>query len=151
METYSYNSKIGWLTLEGNDSFLSKVSFLKTSSTSTPRSMVLKETQKQLDQYFSGDRMHFELPLQPKGTDFQKSVWKELMLIPFGKVSTYGELAQSINNPKASRAVGMANNKNPLPIIIPCHRVIGKNGSLTGYAGGLEIKKHLLMIENHQI
>ena len=108
---------------------------------------LLLETQKQLKEYFEGKRTKFEIPLNPKGTEFMKKVWKELLNIPYGEVRTYKEIAEKIGNSKASRAVGMANNKNPIPIIIPCHRVIGSNNKLVGYALGLDMKKYLLDLE----
>lgn len=108
---------------------------------------LLKEAKKQILEYFSGERFTFELPLEPEGTPFQKSVWKALESIAYGKTNTYGEIAQLIGNPKAARAVGMANHRNPISIIIPCHRVIGANGKLVGYGGGLDKKEKLLSIE----
>ncbi|MCF6246054.1 MAG: methylated-DNA--[protein]-cysteine S-methyltransferase [Desulfobacula sp.] len=105
------------------------------------------DAQLQLKEYFKGQRKHFCLELNPMGTAFQKQVWQELVIIPYGQTISYGELAEKIGNPNASRAVGMANGKNPISIIIPCHRVIGKNGSLTGFGGGLEVKKYLLELE----
>lgn len=102
---------------------------------------------RQLQEYLAGTRREFSLPLHPVGTEFQQRVWKLLQTIPYGETWTYGELARAAGNPKASRAVGMANNRNPLAIVIPCHRVIGANGSLTGYAGGLDIKQRLLELE----
>ena len=101
----------------------------------------------QLDEYFLGKRTTFSLPFKLTGTPFQLAVWKELQNIPYGQTTSYKEIAQKINKPKAYRAVGMANNKNPLPIIIPCHRVIGSNGKLIGYAGGLKLKNYLLELE----
>ena len=101
----------------------------------------------QLDEYFQGKRTTFSLPFKLTGTPFQLAVWKELQNIPYGQTTSYKEIAQKINKPKACRAVGMANNKNPLPIIIPCHRVIGSNGKLIGYAGGLNLKNYLLELE----
>lgn len=108
---------------------------------------LLKEAKKQILEYFSGERFTFELPLEPEGTPFQKSVWKALESIAYGKTNTYGEIAQLIGSPKAARAVGMANHRNPISIIIPCHRVIGANGKLVGYGGGLDKKEKLLSIE----
>ena len=105
---------------------------------------VLFEAEKQLFEYFSGKRKAFELEYEFSGTEFQKAVWNELLKIPFGKTKTYGEIAKEIGNPKAGRAVGSACNKNPLPIIVPCHRVIGANGKLTGFACGTETKEWLL-------
>lgn len=101
----------------------------------------------ELSEYFQGRRTEFSVPLNPSGTQFQKQVWKALREIPYGETRSYKEIAEVIGNPKACRAVGMANHKNPLPILVPCHRVIGSDGSLTGYAGGLEIKKKLLCLE----
>lgn len=101
----------------------------------------------QLAEYFSGARQGFDLPLAPEGTEFQRRVWEELSRIPFGETRNYGEIAQAIGNPKASRAVGAANGRNPIPIVVPCHRVIGADGSLTGFGGGLETKQRLLALE----
>ena len=108
---------------------------------------LLIETEKQLTEYFNKTRTKFDLPLAPQGTEFMKSVWKELIQIPYGETRTYKQIAQKIGNEKASRAVGMANNKNPIPIIIPCHRVIGANNKLVGYALGLDKKEFLLNLE----
>jgi methylated-DNA-[protein]-cysteine S-methyltransferase len=111
---------------------------------------LIKKTAKQLDEYFNGKRKVFELPLIMYGTDFQVKVWKALEKIPYGETRTYGEIAAMIGNPKASRAVGMANNRNPISIIVPCHRVIGCNNKLVGYGGGLELKQILLDTEKSQ-
>ncbi len=102
---------------------------------------------KQLDEYFDGSRQDFDLPLRPQGTEFQRRVWQALQQIPYGGTWSYGELAKYVGNPKASRAVGAANGINPIPVIIPCHRVIGSNGKLTGFGGGLETKAFLLNLE----
>lgn len=112
---------------------------------------LLLEVEKQLKEYFKGKRTKFEIPLNPKGTEFMKNVWKELLKIPYGETRTYKEIAEKIGNSKASRAVGMANNKNPIPIIIPCHRVIGSNNKLVGYALGLDMKQYLLDLEREVI
>lgn len=101
----------------------------------------------ELEEYFAGTRQTFDLPLAPKGTAFQQKVWAALREIPYGQTRSYGEIAAAVGNPKASRAVGMANHQNPISILIPCHRVIGKDGSLTGYGGGLDKKKWLLELE----
>lgn len=105
---------------------------------------VLKETEKQLKEYFEGKRKTFDVPLNPKGTNFMKKVWTALQNIPYGEVRTYQQIAEEVGSPKAARAVGMANHRNPIPIIIPCHRVIGSNGKLVGYALGMDMKKSLL-------
>lgn len=109
---------------------------------------VLAMVKTQLSEYFAGKRKEFSVPLAPKGTDFQKKVWKELCNIPYGETRTYGQIAAAAGNPKASRAIGMANHNNPITILIPCHRVIGSNGKLTGYAGGLWMKEKLLRLES---
>lgn len=103
----------------------------------------------QLNAYLAGELQQFSLPLAPRGTDFMQTVWQALCTIPYGKTASYKEIAVAIGNPKAVRAVGLANNKNPLPIFIPCHRVIGSDGKLVGYAGGLQIKQQLLDLEKH--
>lgn len=102
------------------------------------------DTIKQLDEYFAGARDSFDLPLQPSGTEFQRAVWNALEAIPFGETRSYGQIAAQVGRPKAARAVGMANNRNPIAVIVPCHRVIGAGGALVGYAGGLERKIWLL-------
>lgn len=108
---------------------------------------ILIRTENQLKEYFTGKRKVFDLPLAPIGTSFQQMVWNELRQIPFGETRSYGELATKMGSPKASRAVGAANGKNPISIVVPCHRVIGKNGKLTGFAGGLGTKEILLKLE----
>ncbi|MBX9695240.1 MAG: methylated-DNA--[protein]-cysteine S-methyltransferase [Cyanobacteria bacterium] len=113
-----------------------------------PDLLIFKRIKRQLEEYFSGRRTEFELEnVLPSGTEFQRQVWKELTKIPFGETITYGELARRVDRPKAIRAVGQANGRNPISIIIPCHRVIGANGSLTGYGGGLSCKRFLLDLE----
>ena len=108
---------------------------------------VLRETERQLREYFDGHRSRFDLPLDFAGTDFQKKVWAALLTIPFGETRSYGQIAAQIGSPRAVRAVGAANGRNPISIVAPCHRVIGSNGALTGFAGGLEAKETLLAIE----
>jgi methylated-DNA-[protein]-cysteine S-methyltransferase len=108
----------------------------------------LIQTRLQLEQYFAGKRQRFVLPLNFVGTDFQKLVWQSLLTIPFGETRSYGQIALQIGKPKAARAVGTANGRNPISIVIPCHRVIGSNGELTGFAGGLKAKAYLIEIEN---
>lgn len=116
-----------------------------------PRNPILMETERQLTEYFAGRRKAFTVKLDFNGTDFQKSVWRTLLKIPFGQTRTYGEIAKSLDNPKAVRAVGAANGKNPISIIAPCHRVIGSTGKLTGFAGGLEVKARLLKLERGDV
>ncbi len=108
---------------------------------------LVKKCVQELKEYFAGRRTNFDLPLAPKGTDFQKQVWQALQKIPYGETRTYGKIAQMMGKPKAARAIGMANHNNPILILIPCHRVIGGNGSLTGYAAGIENQKYLLELE----
>jgi len=113
----------------------------------SPDHPVLLQAERELTEYFAGERTSFSLPLDPAGSEFQKAVWEALSTIPYGQTRSYGELARQIGNPKASRAVGAANGKNPLSIVVPCHRAIGADGSLTGFAGGLEVKRYLLSLE----
>ena len=112
-----------------------------------PQQPILLETERQLKEYFFGTRTEFDLPLEPKGSEFQIKVWRALRQIPFGQTRSYLDLATAVGTPKASRAVGAANGRNPLSIVVPCHRVIGANGALTGFAGGLEVKAKLLALE----
>jgi methylated-DNA-[protein]-cysteine S-methyltransferase len=109
--------------------------------------LVLVETERQLREYFAGKRTEFSVSLDMRGTRFQKDVWEALLAIPFGETRSYGQLAKQLGNPRATRAVGAANGRNPISIIVPCHRVIGSSGKLTGFAGGLDVKAHLLDLE----
>lgn len=145
MYQYVVQSPVGPLTLEGTETALLALRFGALGQDSV--SPVLELAARQLAEYFAGERRVFTVPLSPAGTPFQKGVWEALQSIPYGETSTYGAVAQRIGNPKACRAVGMANNRNPLPIFIPCHRVVGRGGSLTGYAGGLDRKQFLLDLE----
>ncbi|MEE9361759.1 MAG: methylated-DNA--[protein]-cysteine S-methyltransferase [Cellulophaga sp.] len=148
MEIAFIKTPLGVAKLEGDEDGLAVVSVLNTKETITdiiPE--VLEDAVYQLQEYFSGERQNFSIKLNPKGTDFQRKVWEELQHIPFGKTLSYLGLSKKLENVKAIRAVAAANGKNPLWIIIPCHRVIGSDGSLTGYAGGLHRKKWLL---NHE-
>lgn len=140
-----YKTPIGIAKIIGSEEGIESISVLDNDiETSTDISDCLKECVKQLDEYFSGKRTNFNIKLNPKGTDFQKKVWKELLTIPFKKTRTYLEQSKALGDIKAIRAVASANGKNPIWIIIPCHRVIGSDGSLTGYAGGIWRKKWLL-------
>jgi methylated-DNA-[protein]-cysteine S-methyltransferase len=143
-KTY-YSCEIGILEITGSETGILSIGFVdgdKASQTAVPE--CLKECVRQLDEYFNCKRKEFDLKLLAQGTDFQIKVWNELLAIPCGKNATYGEIAEKTGNAKASRAVGNANNKNRIAIIIPCHRIIGSNGKLTGYAGGLWRKEWLL-------
>ncbi|MDO4816408.1 MAG: methylated-DNA--[protein]-cysteine S-methyltransferase [Bacillota bacterium] len=143
--TLNLDTPLGKMFLEGDDRYITALRFGELEEDCP--SPILCMAEKQLGEYFAGSRKEFELPLNPRGTEFQKSVWNALLEIPYGETASYGEIAAKIGNPKASRAVGMANNRNPIAIIIPCHRVIGAGGKLTGYAGGLDKKEFLLKLE----
>lgn len=143
--TGTYQTPIGSLSISETEGKISEISFQSASQNhETP---LIKEAHRQISQYFAGQRQEFDLPLLIKGTPFQEKVWHELQKIPFGQTISYQELAIRAGNPKACRAVGGANNKNNIAIVIPCHRVIGKSGKLTGYAGGLKTKEFLLTLE----
>lgn len=135
------------LYLVATETHLINIQFTQPQKALLQTTELLSMTTIQLDEYFQRKRTTFSLPFKLTGTPFQLAVWKELQNIPYGQTTSYKEIAQKINKPKAYRAVGMANNKNPLPIIIPCHRVIGSNGKLIGYAGGLKLKNYLLELE----
>lgn len=121
-----------------------------TEVVANDRHPVLVETERQLREYFSGKRKAFSINLDLRGTRFQKSVWEALLAIPFGETRSYGQLAKQLGNPRATRAVGAANGRNPVSIIVPCHRVIGSSGKLTGFAGGLDVKARLLSLEKQR-
>lgn len=142
-------SPIGLLQLLARDDALCRVAFAgkHLQNTAQGEDALLTEAARQLRAYFDGALRDFDLPLAPAGTDFQRQVWQALAAIPWGQTVSYAELAARIGRPRAVRAVGAANGANPLPIVLPCHRVIGRDGSLTGYAGGLEIKRQLLALE----
>ena len=148
-------SPIGSLVLISDKSALIGIEFGKGKVENLPikptkeNHPILNETEKQLIEYFSGNRREFDIPLKLEGTDFQKKVWQELSKIPFGETISYQQLAEKMGSKNKARAVGNANGKNPIPIIIPCHRVIEKNGKLGGFGGGLLIKQFLLELENN--
>ena len=149
MKTVFINTPLGFTEIQGDENGISKIHVMSENveiSTKIPEE--LKEAVLQLQDYFDGKRTTFTFPLNPSGTDFQKKVWDELLNIPFGKTCSYLELSKKLGDVKAIRAVATANGKNPLWIVVPCHRVIGTDGSLTGYAGGLWRKKWLLEHEN---
>lgn len=148
-----FRSPIGPLEITGTEKFLTGIRFAKEmgkDSTIRPPAP-LKKTCIQLDEYFQGLRQDFSVPLAFEGTEFQQLVWRQLETIPFGRTVAYSEVARAIGRPAACRAVGGANNKNPIPIIIPCHRIIGADGSLTGYGGGLWRKAWLLKHEKRKV
>lgn len=147
------SAPIGELLLAGTEDALHKIHFQSGPHPLHPEphwqlsEKPFRETIRQLKAYFAGRLTDFDLPLLPEGTAFQRKVWRALQTIPYGRTISYGDLARRIRQPTASRAVGAANGQNPIPVIIPCHRVIGANGSLTGFGGGLPIKRQLLALE----
>ena len=147
MQIRTVDSPIGPLTLADETDCGALTAIRFGDEGGADGSPVLVCAQRQLEEYFRGERTRFDLPLQPKGTPFQLAVWRALTEIPYGETASYGDVARAVGRPKAFRAVGMANHCNPIPIIVPCHRVIGSDGRLTGYAGGLEIKRALLELE----
>ena len=154
---YSYvESPIGDLLVAGDDGVLKLVSFPRGSMAREPgegwerKDSEFDEVRRELGEYFEGKRESFDVPLEADGTDFQRDVLGALQQIPYGETRTYGEIAEHLGKPKASRAVGAANGRNPIPILIPCHRVIGSDGSLTGFGGGIDTKEFLLSLERRQ-
>lgn len=151
---YSYlDSPVGPLLLVGDDEELTMISFSrgKKSRHVRPewqrRDSAFGQARRELEEYFAGRRREFTVPVRPRGTPFQLAVWSALRTIPYGSTRSYRDIAEQIGRAKATRAVGMANGSNPLPIVVPCHRVIGANGSLTGFGGGIETKRFLLELE----
>ena len=148
-------SPVGQLKLIGSDTGLVAILWEKDSPrrvrlgelVADDQHPILLETERQLGEYFAGKRQSFSVALDIRGTRFQKDVWEALLAIPFGETRSYGQLAKQLGNPRSARAVGAANGRNPLSIIVPCHRVIGSSGKLTGFAGGLDTKAHLLNLE----
>lgn len=155
MAAISFNSKIGIITIDADETGIKALSLpdkpKQPDISKAPALPLLNEAKKQVLEYLEGSRKEFDLLLAPEGSVFQQKVWKALTLIPYGETRSYGEIAKLIGNPKACRAVGMANNKNPISLIIPCHRVIGSNGSLVGYGWGLELKAELLKLEKNNL
>ncbi|EGW37056.1 methylated-DNA--[protein]-cysteine S-methyltransferase [Desulfosporosinus sp. OT] len=147
---YFYNFPIGKIGIEEDDGSISRVFFSSEKAlaghdiTETP---LIQKAASQLTEYFAGERKEFDLPLALEGTEFQMAVWKALQAIPSGETRSYQDIAKAVGKPQASRAVGMANNKNPILIIVPCHRVIGQDGSLAGYVAGVPAKEYLLGLE----
>jgi methylated-DNA-[protein]-cysteine S-methyltransferase len=142
---------LGGLLLVAVDGALVKAHFApfdEPDTAPTPHAPVLVEAARQLAEHFAGERTDFDLPLAPPGTAFQQRVWDELCRIPYGTTTTYGELAERLGDPRCVRAVGLANGRNPIAVVVPCHRVIGSDGKLRGYAGGIERKSRLLALES---
>lgn len=141
------SSEEALVALYVNDELMPKKDFAKKNETHK----ILTLAEQQLNEYFDGRRKIFDLPLNPEGTEFQNKAWKALAKIPYGQIWSYGKQAEYLKAPKAQRAVGGANGKNPIPVIIPCHRVIGSTGKLTGFSGGMSMKVYLLKLEGHQV
>lgn len=155
MKHYCYcHTPIGRLLLIGENGILERIHFPNSAERTVIEDnwhhdkKCFAGVMQQLEEYFAGRRQNFTVKMNLKGTDFQRQVWQELQQIPYGETASYGDIAKRINNPKACRAVGAANGKNPIPIIVPCHRIIGNDGSLTGFGGGLELKKTLINLED---
>ncbi len=159
---FFYETPVGKIGIKENGSEIIEIYFEKEEShegspyidhmdVTQVKTPLLQNAGQQLMEYFSGHRKTFDLPLAPKGTPFQLKVWKALLDIPYGETRSYKDIAIAAGNPKASRAVGMANNRNPISIVIPCHRVIGTNGKLVGYGGGLHTKEYLLALEKRNL
>lgn len=145
------DTPVGTLRLVGSGAGLVEIGLPGAEGMPSPRDdHALAQAARQLEAWFAGERTTFDLPLAPTGTPFQKAVWGALVGIPFGETRTYGQLATELGRPGSARAVGAANGANPLPIVVPCHRVIGADGSLTGYSGGLELKRRLLELEHRR-
>lgn len=150
---FPYQTDLGEIMIAENGTAITNLYFQEDSISPgvlVQETELLKEASEQLKDYLTGKRKNFLLPLAPEGTIFMLRVWEALCAIPYGETRTYGDVANSIGKKKASRAVGMANNRNPIPVFIPCHRVIGKNGKLVGYRGGLQIKERLLELEKQR-
>lgn len=146
-----YETRLGTIGIAEEGGAITNVFFadtVKPEEYETGQTELLKRAATELEEYFAGKRTAFGIPLAPEGTAFEKCVWEALLKIPFGETRNYAQIAEAVGNKNACRAVGRANSRNPISIFIPCHRVIGANGSLTGYAGGLDMKKILLQIEN---
>ena len=143
---YYYDTYAGKIGIAEEDGAITDIVF-KTIDCPVEETELIRETKRQLDEYFAGKRKDFDVPTRLNGTEFQKRVWLALRDIPYGKTASYKDIAAAVGCPKGYRAVGMANNRNPISIIYPCHRVVGSDGSLTGYGGGLDVKATLLELE----
>jgi len=147
---FSYEIEIGKVTFVEENGALTHLTLAEVEEVEERETPFIQESYEQLLAYLAGARKTFNIPLAPQGTTFQKQVWQELQKIPYGATRSYKQIAEKIGNPKACRAIGMANNKNPIFIMIPCHRVIGTNGKLIGYGGGVALKEQLLNMEQVQ-
>lgn len=143
-----YKSPLGMICIEEKEGSIAGLYFVKSiDEKETTENETIEEAKRQLEEYFSGRRREFTLPVRLEGTDFQVKVWRALQTIPYGETRSYGDIAKQIGNPKAARAIGNANNKNHILLLVPCHRVIGADGSLVGFGAGLDVKKYLLELE----
>ena len=149
---YWRETVFGRMGIEEQDGFLTRIWLpgRGEGEAQAPEPPVVREAFRQLEGYFAGTLTTFDLPLKPKGTPFMLRVWDALCQVPYGATASYKDIAVAVDSPRACRAVGLANNRNPLPIVIPCHRIVGSNGSLVGYAGGLGMKERLLELERSQ-
>lgn len=146
-----YQSPIGLIEISGTADAIRSLNFVEAPHEGCHSNNVVDHAVKEIEEYFNGNRREFEVPLELQGTAFQKAVWRQLLKIPYGSTSSYGEIARAIGNPKAVRAVGGANHRNPISLIIPCHRVIGSDGSMTGYGSGIWRKEWLLKHESNTL
>ncbi|WP_304340445.1 methylated-DNA--[protein]-cysteine S-methyltransferase [Metaclostridioides mangenotii] len=147
---FVYETEIGELAIADNGKAITELYFknkIDVEGKNIEETELIKKAFNEFKEYLSGDRKNFDIPLEPEGTDFQLKVWEALKSIPYGETCSYKDIAKKVGSPKAYRAVGLANNKNPISIFIPCHRVIGSNGKLVGYGGGLDVKEFLLKLE----
>ena len=149
MNRFIYNSQYGEILIEGNGESIIKIQLIDetTDTNNLYETQLIRLAYNQLMEYFGGKRQDFDFPIDPAGTEFQNRVWNAIVKVPYGQTRSYKDIAEFIENPKAYRAVGLANNKNPIQIVIPSHRIIGSNKKLVGYRGGLEIKEKLLQLE----
>lgn len=149
--TSYFKSPVGWLNITTSDNALMSIEFLKQKPNKKAESKnlpaIMKKTKTQLEEFFAGKRKIFDLKLQMEGTDFQKKVWNALRKVPYGKTLSYKDIAEKVGSHKAYRAVGLANNKNPISLVVPCHRIVGSNGKMVGYAAGVAKKAWLLDFE----
>lgn len=147
MYTQYFRSACGIVSVTANDDGITAVTFTGKQAPAPRPNTLTQQACEQLNAYFAGQRQTFDMPLAMQGSDFQRQVWQALLTLKYGETVSYREIAERIDNPRAVRAVGLANSKNPIAIVVPCHRVIGASGKLTGYAGGLERKRYLLNLE----
>ncbi len=146
--SYIYDTEIGKIEITEESEIIIGINFNVDTNIKKQETKLIRNTYLQIKEYLEGKREEFDIPIKLNGTEFQKKVWRELLEIPYGETRSYKQIAEKIGNPKACRAVGMANHNNPIAIIVPCHRVIGTNNKLVGYAGGVDIKQKLLNLEN---